>query len=982
MTYEVELLGGLRVRQKAGAAPVTQFRTRKTALLLAYLALQPTRRHSRDELIELFWPDLTLEAARDNLSGSLSSLRRQFGGGETVPLFEANRDAVWLSHAHVMTDVAAFERELDAAAKPATALTERRAHLESALARYQGPLLPEVYEEWALAQQTRLAQRYGLALAALAEVHAEVGATDLALATAHRAQQADLLAESAYQTEMRVLAGRGETESARRVYERFARLLERELGCRPSSALQKLTRNLDDLAPSAVESEPPPVLPTPIGSQVPAPLGRFWGREAEVARLLELLQDDATRLVTITGPGGIGKTHLSLVTAARLAEANPNPPLFWVPLADVTDLRLLVTVVQRVVGSGTSPGDDVDGLVATLTALAAAHGVVLLLDNLEHLIGDDATLGPLPALVRLLLERVPRLTILSTSRRILGLAGEQELPLGPLPLPSPADRNLTHVLEAARAYLAQLRAVPSVALFSERAQLVQPSFALTVDNADAVAAICRRLEGIPLALEIAASWVRTLPLSQMRERLDAQIFALQSRRRDLPPRHRSLQATVAWSWELLDAPLRRFFLRLCVFRGGCTLDAAQTVAGDGDLQTLDWLSRLQEHSLLTVRPEPKGDARYVFLEPIRQWGLDKLAEDAAAYESARQAHADYFQTTSGMFSGTFPRREDVDEQNCLAACQELLRVQPDRDREAEEVGKGLGLACQLTLHWYDRGLFSLAHGFLTDAVDRYRTVTLGTPHGNPAAHACALHYLGGLARMMGRLDDAEQNVAAAKARYEALGESTRAIQCEGDLGAIATSRGNHQAAARSYQRVVDFSRATGNDRLLGVGLTHLAIAEKDQGNWETAQVHYDEALGLLQGPKDALSRTYLLLERGVLFVLQGKLAPAQRDIADALELTATLNNPRLQSHLLATAAAIAVRNRSAARAARLNARAGRLIEESGSPLTDTERRARALVLEGVAAPPTLSSGEMAQAQAWAQAATFADMLAEVHALAP
>lgn len=343
---------------------------------------------------------------------------------------------------------------------------------------------------------------------------------------------------------------------------------------------------------------PPPTATPAHQGNVPLQLTHFFGREAEIAQLEQLLLAQ-TRLVTLTGLAGTGKTRLAAAVAGRLMQ--PFQGAVWfVPLVELTDPRLIADAVRDAMRLPRYP--NVEPLEQVVTALSGQRSL-LALDNFEHLLPEGAPI------VRMLLERVPTLTCLVTSRQWLGLAGEREFVVPPLPTPRGGESP------------EQLLGCESVQLFCDRAQAVRPDFQVTPGNAASVAALCERLEGIPLALELAAARLRALTPAQMRVHLEQRFEFLASRRADVIPRHRSLRAALDWSYGLLSSELQRFFIRLCVFRGGWTLSAAEGVCDEP--RALEYLEQLRECSLLIVEEEA-GIARYRFLETIREYGEEKL----------------------------------------------------------------------------------------------------------------------------------------------------------------------------------------------------------------------------------------------------------------------------------------------------------------------------------------------------------------------
>jgi predicted ATPase len=610
----------------------------------------------------------------------------------------SDRQSVWLSPATVATDVAEFDRLTKAAAR-AAGDAERVSLLERAIGLYRGELLPGCYEEWALQEQARGGAQYADALQEWAAALERTGDREAALEAAGRALAADPYREELYRVQMRLLAALGRAGTAQETYRRLESLFRADLGVSPSAATRSLAERLrrqpeaftcpapDPTSSPAKAADPEPRAPVPpadnpraTGSPswppfLPLQLTRFFGRGGEMAHLERLLRDERARLVTLTGMGGSGKTRLAIEAAGRVAGAFAARAWF-VDLSGVPVPHLIPAALAQALKL--PPDSGADPLQRVIQALGEAP-CLLVLDNFEHLLRDagargkgDHPTGDGTALVRLLLERVPGLVCLVTSRQPLHLGGEREFPVAPLPVPVQTDSAAAPSHETPE----RLLRLASVALYADRAQAVRPDFAVTAANAAAVARLCRKLEGMPLAIEMAAAWAKTLPPAAMLERLERQLALLISRRRDLPPRHQSLRATIEWSYALLPAELQRAFASLSVFRGGWTLMAAEAVCGPGALLVL---SELAERSLL-IWDEPPSEnpgagGRYRLLESLREFAGEKLSEGGEE-GPVRQAHAAYFlalaeeapPTTRGSQGGALLKRREREIENLRAAC--------------------------------------------------------------------------------------------------------------------------------------------------------------------------------------------------------------------------------------------------------------------------------------------------------------------------
>jgi predicted ATPase len=752
---------------------VTRFATSRTALLLARLALQPGRAHPREELIDLLWPEADLDSGRNRLRVILASLRRQLEppGVSAGSVLVADRAVVRLNPVAFRCDVAEFEAALTAASLAPSAAARRDA-LARAASLYAGDLLPGLYDEWVIEERERLT--------ALSE---EADREWRSL------QPADVSS---------VPSGAAETPIA---------------------------------TPVAVASE---ATDMPM-VRLPLPFTRFFGREQETAELAEMLRDTDIRLVTLTGPGGVGKTRLA-VEAVRRAADSLGGPVCFVPLADLTDAGLLpaaVAAALRLAAGIEEPFAMIAG------RLAGAHSL-LLLDNLEHL-GEAGALQ-----IRALLEHVPGVTCLVTAQGRLGLEGEREFPVAPLPTP------------AAEGTPVVLIASPSVRLFVDRAQAVRPDFQVTDGNAEAVAAVCRDLEGLPLALELAAARIGALTPRQMREQLKARLDFLSGRRRDLPMRHRSLRAALEWSEQLLTPELSRFFRRLCVFRGGWTLEAAGAVcAASSDLQLLDQMEGLRERSLITAEETEHG-MRFRMLEALREFGLERLLPDERRALGRR--HADYFAAVAAQMGVLWYGPEQRLAQETLDAELDNLRAAlafcrddpPDADWDG-------GLTALRTTGWL--GDYWVTRGMLREGLEWLEGVQ--TAHGAFSERARALEALGNLAAGMGLYDRAEAALTEALAISRDAGDGVAVARALRRRGIAALWRQDYMQAADDLGESLALGRVMENDVIIGNALINLGnLAHHWDGDDAAAGALYEEALSLVRREGDRQRTSYCLYNLG------------------------------------------------------------------------------------------------------------------------
>ena len=620
-TWRIECFGGLRAI--LGEGTVSRFRTRKAAQLLACLALAPKNGRTREALAEALWPDEDSLTARNRLKQTLSLLRTDLSALGEPPLVAEGKERLRLADG-VAVDAAEFDAALKLASR-AGSFPERLAALTRASALYVGPLLPETYDDGTLAERGRLEEAFAGAEEERVGLLLERGDLSEARAAAHRA--ARLAPES----------------------ERAEALRERVRAARPASRRSAKRR-----------------------PRVPAALTPLFGRTDELRRIASLLSERRTRLVTLLGTGGIGKTRLSQELARACAEAFDGA-VWFVPLsalgtADGVPAAILDAL--RLPGEEDGPA-EVAALEKVCARLAELPTALLVLDNLEHL-GDGAR-----PVVQGLLERLPGLSVLATSRQPLGVRGESRVELGPLD-----EEN-------------------AVKWFVHQAQAARSEFLVNDANAESVRAVCRRLDGLPLALELAAAWSGTLSPVQIAARLERPMELLVRPGGPGPdPRHAALAETISASFRMLPEEAAEFWLALSVFRGGWWLAAAEAVTGRADAPGL--LATLRERSLVRAFETPEG-MRYSLLAPLREFAEAALDPEAAG--ELRRRHADHYlawshRVASVEFHADAPRSFALlegEEANTLAALLDGLGGSGERLGFAIHVFQGLAW------HWWVRG---------------------------------------------------------------------------------------------------------------------------------------------------------------------------------------------------------------------------------------------------------------------------------------
>src|SRR6266702_3433206 len=622
----------------------------------------------------------------------------------------------------------------------------------------------------------------------------------------------------------------------------------------------------------------------------------FIGREKEVNAVQPLLLRDEVRLLTLTGPGGTGKTRLGLQVAAQLSDHFADG-VFFVNLAPISDSTFVVPAIAQTLDlkeTGEQPLQDL------LQASLQDRQLLLLLDNFEQVLGAAEHVADL-------LAACPRLKVLVTSRFVLHVRGEQEFAVPPLAVPNP-----THVPD-----LVALSQYEAVALFISRAQAVKPDFQVTHANALAVAVICAHLDGLPLAIELAAARVKLLPPQALLARLGKRLAVLTSRERDRPSRQQTLRNTIAWSYHLLDAEEQRLFRRLSVFAGGCTLQAIEAMCstlGDQVEPVLDAVASLIDKSLLQQTEQEGEEPRLVMLETIREYGLEVLT---ASGEMAitRQAHALYYVRLSeeaepelaGPRQAMWLERLEREHDNLRAALQ--WGLSPGEDGHRREMALRLGGA--LRQFWIVHGHLSEGRNFLEQALveskgvpasvqvkafvtaanlanhqsDNDRTEALAEKSralyqelGDTQGIALSLRLLAGVAGRRGTLPAARMLNEEALALFRKVGDKEGAASSLHNMGLLAIAQGEFAEARAFLEESLAFHREVGNKAGMAHALWALASALFDfQGSPSTIRALLEESLALSQevGDKEA---------SGSCFSLSGKLALSQGDIATARRL--------------------------------------------------------------------------------------------------
>jgi predicted ATPase/DNA-binding SARP family transcriptional activator len=708
-TLRVWLLGGFRVSVGSRSIGEEEWRLKKAASLVKLLALAEGHRMHREQAIELLWPDLDPEASLNNLHYALHVARRTLeppvrASAASHYLHLRGEQITLCPDGPLWVDVEAFE---EAAATARHAL--QPAAYRTAIELYTGELLPQDrYELWVEERREELGEVYLSLLLELAGLYEERKEFGEAIEALGRVVAEEPTHEGAHAGLMRLYAFSGRRREALRQYERLREALSRDLDTEPGANTQRLYEEIRagsfPAAPSPSFVGHPPEEPADSSSRhnLPAFMSSFVGREREIPEVRRTLS--MTRLLTLTGAGSSGKTRLALEAARDLVSIYPEG-VWLVELASLSEPELVQQAVAQALGVREQPNRP---LLQTLKVALRAKKMLMIMDNCEHL------QGAVVRLVDALLGSCPGLRVLATSRETLNTAGEVAWVVPSLTVP---------VSRQEEAYTPEeLEAYESVRLFVERARQRDPYFALTPRNTPAVAQICRRLEGIPLAIELAAARMGVLSAEQLASRLEDSLKLLNRGGPTAEPRHQTLKATLDWSFELLSEAERKLFGRLSVFVGGWTLEAAEEVCSGEGIErdeVVDLLSELVEKSLVMAEAGEEGVPRFRMLEPIRQYGQERLEEGGEA-ERVRERHTEYYlQLAEGEATeeadprvrGARPvawfKRMESEHANLRAALSWAL------DKHAELHGGGaaeLGLRMAVALFWFWHTLGSLTEG--------------------------------------------------------------------------------------------------------------------------------------------------------------------------------------------------------------------------------------------------------------------------------
>jgi predicted ATPase/DNA-binding SARP family transcriptional activator len=833
----IQMFGPLSVRVHGHLMP--RVRGRSIEWLLALLILRGDRVVDRSWLAGTLWPDSDESQALRNLRDALVHIRKALGP-ERERLQSPTRDTLNLDLDGAEVDMVRFDRAITLGTEEA---------LREAVELYGGTLLEGCSEEWILSERVGREQSLLRSLEYLAESAENRRDYSEALALLRRAEQIEGLRDSTQRGLMRILASTGDAPAALYSYRQYRVRLREEMNVEPDQETVGLYQEIRDQAMSSGVRPSPRLglklapVPRVSLSSLPHPITALIGREEESHDIVEALS--RARLITLSGGGGVGKTRLAIHVAGEFAGTSGARPAF-VGLASLSDPDLLPAFVLSTLGISEDASADPAFLTQALSGWLSMHETVLVLDNCEHLIVAAAGLS------QVLLERCPKLRILTTSRQRLGVTGETIIRVRPLALPAVTDK------------VEDVLCSPAVQLFMERALMAQPELRLEDGNdVAAVVRICQRLDGIPLALELAAARVSALSLDQIAARLDDRFRLLTLGSRTALPRHQTLRALIDWSFDLLSEEEARLLQMLSIFPGGWTLETAEALlkrissqATDGvsPPDAVDILSSLADKSLIVLDSGLAG-RRYRMLETIKEYSLEKLRARGQD-EGARLVHLECViemaERESAILFGPLPEpalnrlQDEVD--NLRAA---LVFAQSDLAPK----GSLLQLASPLWLFWDMRSHYSEGLDYLNAAIAQ----TAGCKITSAEARSLARALLGATGLRFNLRDNPE---SARLAR-----QSLELFQSLGDVDGIAASR-LHVAVVNvllnlpggAAASVDSLNACRSADWTYGQALVHmlLAIVALREGDPERCRVELAECLTLIRTPEDSRTPFYCI----------------------------------------------------------------------------------------------------------------------------
>jgi predicted ATPase/DNA-binding SARP family transcriptional activator len=855
--------------------PVTVDR-RKTLALLVYLASNRGR-HSREYLSALLWPEYGQTKAFTNLRHTLWETQQVLGEGwiaadhETIGFIT---DADPSAGRGLWMDVASFESRITES-RAQKDISLRISLLTDSVKLYRDHFLTGFslkdapnFNDWAFAESEELRCKLAGVLIMLSDDHCSLGQVETAIPYARRLITLDPFNESSHRRLMQIYIQAGQHNAALKQYQACEKFLRKELGVDPqpeTRALYKQIRKGEFKSNQLVKHKDAGV----PQHNIPFQLSKFIGREKELDEIKNVIADH--RLVTLIGTGGIGKTRLSLEVGGQLLNDHANG-VWLVELASLSDPARVPQTIAALFNL--VEGSD-ESMTEKLVRVLRPKTILLILDNCEHLLDACAQLADT------LLKNCPNLKILATSREALNISGEALYHVQSLTLPDTQQ------------FIEKLLDYESIQLFEERARLVQEHFSLTMENASSIAQICHRLDGIPLAIELAAARVNMFSIEQLAAQLNESFNLLTSSYRTTLPRQQTLRASIDWSWNLLSDSERTLLRRLAVFAGGWTIDAAESVCAENGVesqQILIVMTQLVAKSLVVANQESGRERRYSLLEMIRQYAREKLVE-AGEEENIHTWHLKYFLNLSEQIERELVGRQQMewfartnDERNNLRSAMEYAsRV---------DVEAGLYISGRLRNFWEYFDNYEGAY-WLAEFIQK--------PESNdyPLARAKALCTQGWFLTMSNQLSEARSAIEESLTLTRACGDQHGEVNALVLLGFITDG----DKKSEFCQQALALARSCGDIVGQAIALNFLGW---DHSDLKRALAYWEEAIPLYRQMENRRSLANCLGRIGYYLVMDGSIDSAQKYLDESNLLYQQLNISAGHDHLITAYGQIAL----------------------------------------------------------------------------
>jgi predicted ATPase/DNA-binding SARP family transcriptional activator len=852
---------------------VSSFKSDKVRALLVYLAVESDCSHSREALMGLLWPDSPEETARHSLRQALFSLRLALGDHTAKsPYLLVSRDSIQFNlESDYSLDLEKFKRYFDTWERNREKPENQSLipQLEEMVSLYHGEFLQHFYvrdstefEDWIVVRREALRQRLMDALIVLANYYERREEFEAARRYASRQLELDPWREDAHLQLMRVLAISGERSTALAQYEHCKKVLADELGVEPSAKVRDLYEQirLGTLIP----------MPTPAAKTSSAPIHNlpvsltpFVGREQELADLTELITNPDCRCITLVGPGGIGKTRLGLRVAEQ-QRSNFNDGVAFIPLVSVVSVEAAIPAIAN--GIGFSFYGPTDPKVQLLNYLRDKQ-MLLVVDNVEHLLDQPSDSGTIAELLIEILQQVKALKFLITSREALNIQEEWSFEIQGLAFPMAEEID-------------QFEGFDAIVLFIERARRRRPNWVMDEKDKAGIAHLCQMVEGMPLAIELAASWMRLMTPSQIAAEIEQSLDILDTQMRDVPERHRNMRAVFDRSWQMLSPEENQVLNQLSVFRGGFQREAAEQVAGS----SLKILSSLVVRSLL----RHTANGRYELHELIRQYAASKLETNPQELQAAQERHSHYYMSL-------LEKRGEALRSNHQKESLSELTIEMDNIRAAwqSSVAKQtwIPLHRASTTLWY---FFELRNWFregeLTfwDTAEALRAFIESSESQDivqqavmhlMVAHSCSFKL------RQGKSEEAYRTLTPSVAFLRTCSDPIAAIYSQGYLGVACWELGKFSDAKESLQASRELARAYGDRWYEALMDEFLGVVSYDQGDYHQAQQYLSEAASIFRQLGDPSFRAHVLSYLGRTMQELGKYQEAENLLQEGLTLT-------------------------------------------------------------------------------------------------